>query len=156
MNIDIVVYICICCIVCLHVCVFQYIYVYGQYLNKSFYVRQDLQNGIRSSRIGYVGPSRCISTMVCRSVHVYLSVCRSVQVYLSVCRSIHEFLSFANWIQFQAQQMFIGKPKSSPKSKSQIQKERGKRKGTGTGADTIILQETNPPHPTTPPITFLT
>ena len=51
----------------------------------------------------------------------------------------------------------IIKPKSSPKSKSQIQvKSRSKiqvqnpktkvlRKGTGTGADTIILQATHPP-----------
>ena len=50
--------------------------------------------------------------------------------------------------------MLIVKPKSQtqvPNPKSKVQ-----RKRTGTGADTIILQETNPPHPTTPPITFLT
>ena len=47
----------------------------------------------------------------------------------------------------------IVKPKSSPKSKSQIQvpnpKSKVHRKGTGTGADNIILQATHPPpHPT--------
>ena len=47
----------------------------------------------------------------------------------------------------------IVKPKSSPKSKSQIKvpnpKSKIQRKGSGIGADTIILQAT------TPPITFL-
>ena len=53
------------------------------------------------------------------------------------------------------------KPKSSPKTKSKIQvqnpKSKVQRKGNGTGADTIILQATTPPHPTQPPpVTFLT
>ena len=53
----------------------------------------------------------------------------------------------------------IVKPKFSPKSRSQIQvpnpNSKIQRKGTETGADTIILQTTQPtpPHP---PITFLT
>ena len=66
------------------------------------------------------------------------------------------FLSLNSW--------YIVKPKSSPKSKSQCQvpnpgpefksqiqvpnpKSKVQRKGTGTGADNIILQATTPPPP---------
>ena len=52
-----------------------------------------------------------------------------------------------NKFELRANSIFV-KPKSSPKSKSQIQvpnlKSKVKRKGTGTWADTIILQATHP------------
>ena len=65
-------------------------------------------------------------------------------------------LKMIKWSKSQAQvQSQIEVPNLGPKSRSQIQvpnpKSKVQRKGTGTGADNIILQAT-----THPPITFLT